>query len=283
MLFVPAHVDRYIESALKSNADCLILDLEDSVPEPEKEKARINIKNLFDKGLLSDRQIIVRANSLESGYFIDDVESTVNDNLLGYMPAKIGTADDVRKIVEILDVFEKTKKLKHTLKLLPLIETCEAIFNVLDIAKASDRLIALCFGNEDMATDLVGGTDVMLETLQVPRFLICAAARAVGIEPIDTVFIDMEDIASFKAREVFAKKMGYSGVLCVHPSQVSVANACFSPSDIEITKANKIIDAVETSRKAGHNITILDGNIVGPPMIKNAYKVLELVNMLEDN
>jgi len=281
MLFVPAHVQKFMESAAKYDADCLILDIEDSVPDREKDNARNNIKQALMNNFFGDRQIIVRINSLDTALTEKDIAQTMHPRLLGYMPSKVYSNEDIIKVTEYLGKYEYEYKYV-AFKLLPLIETTESIFNVHSIAKSSPRLIALCFGNEDLVTDLHGESDAELRTLEVPRFLVCAAARAAGIEPIDTVFLDVKNDAAFQKREEFAKRIGYAGTLCLHPSQIAVANECFSPSLRDIEKSKKIVDAILKSTREGRSITLLDGKVIGPPMIKKAYKILEQVEAIKE-
>lgn len=283
MLFVPAHSDRFMESAAKSEADCLILDLEDSVPEDCKDQARKTILRALEQGFFGSRQLIVRLNSLDSYCVSKDIRETAHESLLGYMPSKIKSVGDIQSYSMLFcDVEDRVFGEKWIFKLLPLIETAEATFNVNSIASETERLIALCFGNEDLITDLHGESDEELRTLEVPRWLVCAAARAHDLEPIDTVFLDIKNLEGFRRRETFAKKLGYSGTLCLHPSQVAIANECFSPTWDDIYKAERIIDAVTEAKKLGRGITLLDGKVVGPPMIKKAHKIVEQSKLIKE-
>ncbi len=283
MIFVPGYKEKFLNSAIGSDADALILDVEDSVPFGYKDEARRNIKNFLNENAFP-RDVYVRVNSFDSGLLSRDLEAAVNDNTTGFMFPKINNERDIYYFDKMLTQIEMDRNMEiGKFKMCPLIETGAAILNALEIATASKRITAMAFGGEDYLTDLDGLHKEHGTSLLVPRSLIVIAARTAGIEVLDTPYLNVKDMEGLRKELSLAKELGFSGTLLLHPGQIGPANEIFSPSKTEIENALRLIDAIEKSKKTGSAVTLIDGQLVGPPMLKRAEKIISKYNKLKSN
>lgn len=284
MFFIPGHVDKYLEKADQISADVLILDVEDSVPPNKKEKARYNIKKILKSGRLNNKQIIIRINELDDGVLLKDLEAVLHPDVLGLMPAKTYSKKDMAFFNEVLNQYEHELGIeKGHFKLIPLIETLLAFENINTIANSCERLIALAFGGEDYLKELGGAHGENDHTFDYPRTKIAIAAKAAGLQAIDTPYLDVHNIEGFAAREQKSKDLGFEGCLLIHPKQIQFANECFSPTEEQYEKAKKIFNSVKESDEKGLSVALMDGVLIGPPMQKNALKTIkkqELINKM---
>ena len=194
-MFVPAHNLRLMDSAARTDADVLLLDVEDSVqPLDNKQAARKNIINYVREKKFKQR-IFPRINDRESGQLLHDLTQLTIPGVHGFMYPKSYTGQDVYFIDKLLETLEYEKGYPTgVFKLIPLIETSAAVLNAQDICRASQRVIAIAFGCEDFVTDLEGVHDTNGESIFTARSLISLAARANGVAPIDTVHINVHDL-----------------------------------------------------------------------------------------
>lgn len=281
MVFVPGYMEKFLERARTFPADALILDLEDSVPEAYKAEARRNIRKFLEEDAYS-QQVYVRLNSMGSGMLDEDLKWVVHRNTTGFMPSKIQDEQDVIFLDRHLAQLEQSHGLEvGRLKLCPLIETASAVLRSYEIAMAAERLVALAFGGEDYLTDLDGLHKEHGASLLVPRSLIVIAARAARKEVIDTPFLNIQDLEGFLREAELARELGFSGALIIHPSQIEPANAVFSPSDAEIAEAERIVRSIEESSSGGLGVALLDGKLVGPPMLSRARNILLKAERIE--
>ncbi len=281
MIFVPGYKEKFLKSAISCKADALILDIEDSVPFGYKDEARKNIKNFLNENAFP-RDVYVRVNSFDSGLLSRDLEVAINENTTGIMFPKVNNERDIYYFDKMLTQIEMDRGWEiGKIKMCPLIETGAAILNALEIATSSDRLSAIAFGGEDYLTDLDGLHKEHGTSLLVPRSLIVIAARTAGIEVLDTPYLNVKDIVGLRKELSLAKELGFSGALLLHPGQIDPANEIFSPSKTEIENALRLIDAIEKSKKTGSAVTLIDGQLVGPPMLKRAEKIIAKYNKLK--
>jgi citrate lyase subunit beta / citryl-CoA lyase len=282
VFFVPGHIQKYLDKALDLEADALILDLEDAVPLNKKKEARENIKAILEGGKLRNKQIIIRINELDSGMLIDDLESVLHFDVLGIMPSKVYSHQDMAFYDEILKQYEFKLGLElGHFKMLPLIETLLSFENINTIASSSDRLIALAFGGEDYLKELGGAHGENDHTFDYPRTKIAIAAKAAGLQALDTPYLDVHDMDGFTIREQKSNDLGFEGCLLIHPKQIGLANKCFSPTIEQYLNAVKIFDAVKLSSENGLSVALLDGVLIGPPMQKNAHRIIRKQQLIE--
>jgi citrate lyase subunit beta/citryl-CoA lyase len=273
-MFVPGYMRKFLDKAVGFRADALLLDLEDSVPVPFKEDARKFIREYLDQNKFP-QQTFIRVNDIESGLLSKDLDATVHENTTGFMFTKVRDEDDIIYFDKLLSQYEHDHGFPHgKFKMLPLIEMGSAILRAYQIATASPRMIGLALGGEDYLTDLDGLHKEHGTSLIVPRSLIVIAARSAHIDVLDTPFLDIRNGEGFRKEVELARELGFSGQLLLHPTQIDVANQVFSPSEEEIAEAKRIITAIKESSDKGQGTTLLDGKLVGPPMLKRAAKVL---------
>lgn len=272
--FVPGYMRKFLDKAVGFECDALILDLEDSVPDACKPDARAFVREYLDAGKFP-QQVFIRVNSLESGMLSADLEATLHANTTGFMFTKVADEKDIDYFDKMLRQYEQDHGYDTgKFKMLPLIETGSAVLRAYEIATASDRVVGLAFGGEDYLTDLDGLHKEHGTSLLVPRSIIVIAARSAHIDVLDTPYLDIHNTAGFKKEAELARELGFSGMLLLHPTQIAIANAVFSPSKEEIEEAQRILAAIEESKKTGLGVTLIDGKLVGPPMQKRAMNVL---------
>jgi citrate lyase subunit beta / citryl-CoA lyase len=283
MLFVPGHLPRFLDKAAQTEADALILDVEDSVPPPHKAEARRNVKDYLDRGVYK-QQVFIRVNAVDTGMLPEDLRWTAHPATTGFMFTKICDRKDIHYFDRLLTQIEADKELPPgKFKMCPLIETACAGLHTFEIATASPRLVALAFGGEDYLTDLDGLHRKHGLGFLVPRALLIMAARAARLEAIDTPYLDIHDDEGFLREVTLARELGFSGQLCLHPNQIPVANRIFAPSEEEIREATRIVNAIEEGRQKGLGVGLLDGSLIGPPMEKRARAVLRKVERIRRN
>lgn len=281
MLFVPAHSEKFIEKALDCDADAIIFDMEDAVPQIKRKEAREILAGYLNKKAFAGRLLFIRVNELETEDLEDDLKLIKDDQILGIVAPKVRNTTDIDAFVKKLEMCEANAGLKEgSIKLLPLIETAEAVLNVQSIAGCNDRIIALLFGGEDYLDSIYGRHDEPPKAFEVPRAMVVMAARMHGILPIDTPYLDLKNEEGFKTEENEACSMGYAGILLVNPRQIPWAHECFSPSEEEVIHATDIMNAVEDAKKQGGSIATLHGKMIGPPMRKRAQKVVEIAELI---
>ena len=283
LMFVPGHNEKLLQSAARSEADVLLLDLEDSVqPARNKEIAREMIRTKIEEDLFKGRVIFPRVNYRESGQLLKDVYDLSIPGIAGFMYPKSRTGEDVYFFDKLLETIEYEKSIEiGTFKIIPLIETASAVINVDAICSASKRVIAIAFGCEDFVSDLGGIHDPEGESIYWPRAIIAMAAKANNVIPIDTVHINLHDLDDLEKNLIFAKKLGFEGMLVLNPKELPLVHKYFTPSDSEVESAKEILRLYDIAEKENKGVAIMDGKFVGPPMViaaKNTLRRYETIN-----
>ena len=276
LLFVPGHNERLMNSASQSEADVLLLDLEDSVqPKANKQIARDTIISFVKNGQFNRHILFPRINDRESGELLKDVEQLTIEGIHGFMYPKSKTGEDVYFIDKLLDTIEYEKGIPiGTFKLIPLIETSSAVLHAEEICKSSKRVIAIAFGSEDFIGDLEGVHDNDSVSLFNPRSMIAMAARASNVIPIDTVHVRVHDLEDLEKNVKLAKNLGFEGMLCLHPKEIELVHKYYSPTTQEIEYAQEILRLNELAVKEGKGVAIMNGKFIGPPIMISARKIL---------
>ena len=277
LMFVPAHNEKFIRSAAKSEADILLFDIEDSVqPAENKQLARNMVLKLIEEGIFNDHVIFPRINDRESGHLLKDVTQLTINGINGFMYPKAKRGEDIYFFDKLLETIEYEKGFeKGTFKIIPLIETASAVTNVFEICTASPRVIAIAYGSEDFITDLQGIHDAEHQSLFTPRAMIAMAARANNIEPIDTVHVRVKDLSDLETNLKISKKMGFGGMLALNPIEIPLIHQYFSPSEIEVENAREMLRLDEEARKDNRGVAIMNGKFIGPPFVAKAKKILK--------
>ena len=276
LLFTPGHNERYIEKAFSSGADCIVLDLEDAVPDGLKEKARNLVREVLSGEPPYNKPIMVRINPFESGLNLIDLDTVACKNLCGFIYPKPLCGDDIKAFDVMLRLKEKVLGLEEGhFDIIPLIETPQAVLKAYEIAIASPRVIGLLFGCEDFLADMEADYGPDQRSLLVPRHLISMAARAAGVVPIDTPYVQVHDDAGLREHVQRAKEVGYEGMLVMTLRQIEVARECYTPSDEELTEASEMVRCADDAVKNNRGIAVYGDRFISPPTLKGARKVLQ--------
>lgn len=284
LMFVPGHNERLLTSAAKSEADVLLLDIEDSVqPVENKQIARDNIKKWVSEGAFKNHYVYPRVNDRESGQLLSDIYQLCIEGVHGFMYPKSKKGEDVYFIAKLLETIEYEKKFPvGTFKLIPLIETAAAVLNAQEICQASERVVAIAYGCEDFIADLEGVHDEEHESLFTPRAMIAMSARANDVIPIDTVHINVHDLNDLERNLIIAKKLGFEGMLVLNPKELPLVHKYFSPSEAEVKDAEEMLGLYEDSQKEGKGVAVKDGRFIGPPMVIAAKKIMHKHKLVTD-
>ncbi len=283
LLFTPGHNEKLIQKALQSNADCVVLDLEDAVPENSKQKAREVIRKILTNINNKNQTIMVRINPLESGLTLLDLDEVACHNLDGIIFPKAYCADDLKAFDAQLSLKEKTLGLKAGhFDIIILMETPRSILNAYEMAAASPRVIGLLYGCEDFLTDMEGSHGPGGRSLSVPRHLIAMAARAAGVIPIDTPYVKIKDEKGFEDHIIQGKELGFEGILVMTPRQIDIANRLYTPSNEDVKQARHIITLASEASEESKGIAVSGNVFISPPTLKRAQKILNRMNAIND-
>lgn len=282
LMFVPAHNQKLLDSSIKRDADVLLLDIEDSVPMPEKQQARENIKEFVKRKDLQGKLIFPRVNDRESGELLKDAHQLTIEGVHGFMYPKATKGEDIYFFGKLLETIEYEKGLPiGTFKIIPLIETTGAVMNIQDICTACSRVIAVAFGCEDYVTDLKGKHDAAGQSIFYARNAISNGARACGVIPIDTVHIKVHDLEDLEKNIIIAKQLGFEGMLVLNPKELPLVHKYFSPTEEEVAWATEMIELSEEAIREGKGVAVKDNKFIGPPMVKMAKNILRKQELIK--
>ncbi len=283
LMFVPGHNERLLTSASKSNADVLLLDLEDSVrPASNKQKARDTIKDYIEQGKFKNYKVFPRVNDRESGYLLKDIYQLTIPGVSGFMYPKAHTGEDIYFFDKLLETIEYEKGITiGTFKIIALIETTAAVLNAQAICQASKRVVALAFGCEDFVTDLQGVHDTEGLSILTPRAMIAMSARANNVVPIDTVHIKVHDLDDLERNLKVARKLGFEGMLVLNPKEIPLVHKYFSPTDEEITASEEMLSLYKQAKENNQGVAVKNNKFIGPPMVEMAKNLLAKQKLIE--
>lgn len=278
LFFVPGNNQRFIEKAKGIPADIICLDLEDSVPNPEKENARKMIRSALEDASNYNGAVFVRTNSPQSGLISEDIRKVVRQGIDGIVIPKVNNKKEMKKILSLVRAQEKKQSIKKPIEVFPSIESAEGVFNTYDIVIQNKRISALVFGIFDLLADM--GVEYTKDTsgaADYARAKVALDSHAAGKLAIDGIWQDLEDAEGLKRDCEIAKKFGYSGKSIIHPSQVETANKIFYPTDTEIEWAKQVISSYNDSVKKSRGATKVQGKMIDEVHYKRAKAVVELV------
>ena len=284
LMFVPAHNDRLMQSAARSEADILLLDIEDSVqPIDNKQVARDKIKYYIEEGIFRNRVLFPRVNDRESGELLKDVYQLSIPGVTGFMYPKSQKGEDVYFFGKLLETIEYEKQIPiGTFKIIPLIETVGAVMNIQEICQACpNRVVAVAFGCEDFVTSLGGQHDLEGNSIFTARAMIAMGAKANGIIPIDTVHIRVHDLEDLERNLQLSKKMGFEGMLVLNPKELPLVHKYYSPSEEQVMWAEEMLRLSEEAIAQGKGVAVKDNKFIGPPMVKMAKDILRKKKLME--
>src|SRR5688572_3919166 len=278
-LFVPGSRPELFAKAMKSEADALSFDLEDAVDESMKDEARRELsKFLHSLPANSGKTIIVRVNGLSSGHFAADLEAIACPALDLVNLPKPESADDVKMCALAIAKIERKHKLEE-FGILANIESPRAYRLAAEIASASPRVEGLQVGYGDLIEPLNVdryNPDVIQSILLHVRI----AAGEAGVWAYDGAFANIKNTKGYTQEAEMARRLGYIGKSCIHPTQVPLANAVFRPTDEEIAHSLKVVEAARVAGEKGVGAFTVDGRMVDAPFIRRAEHVLALAEKL---
>lgn len=257
------------------NEDCLVYDLEDSVPLAEKDAARHLVYNLIKYQRPAGKYVIVRVNGIYSEYIDEDLEAAVRCRPDAIRIPKVEYAKEVKRIDERISEIEEAAGIEHgSIELWCNIESYLGVLNAQEIATASERVVALALGAEDFTASMRSTRTKAGAEIFYARNAVLMACRFAGVEAVDAVFSDINDIEGLKNDVALTKNLGFDGKTVVHPRQIDVVNAAFTPSAKEIRYAKRVLEAVEEGKREHKGAVTLDGGMIDKPMELRARTTL---------
>lgn len=270
MLFVPAVRPRMIAKARGLSASAVILDLEDGVGAGEKEEARAGLASALAEPWPERPALFIRVNGPRSPHFVADVAAVAPRNPVGVCVPKCESADDVRLAVAELE----RNGAAPSVRMLPFIESARGIVNAFEIASASDRVVAVALGSEDLAADMGLRRTKAGGEIAYYRAAVATAARAAGVLAIDAVWIDLQDVEGLEADAAVGRGAGFAGKQIVHPSQIDPVARAFAATATEIAWAARIVEAFDATERGGSGVVVVEGEMIDRPVVLRARRIL---------
>ncbi len=273
LLFVPATADRFVAAAAKRGADAVILDLEDSIPPDDKTRARAILPSQIGRLAADGVDLVVRING--GAALADDLAAAAQAGVRAIMVPKVAAAAELTQVAQALDAAEAANGLApQSIAIFALLEDPFAAFAAADIARAGGRLRGLGFGAEDFAASM--GVRATPEALTVPGQMVAMAARGAKLQCIGLPgsIASIGDLAELAALGAKARALGFTGSVCIHPAQVPVLNAAFSPSEAERAWAQAVVAGFEAAMAEGRGAVAVAGRMVDKPVYEQALALL---------
>ena len=275
LMYVPVNVEKYVDKAHTRGADAIQLDLEDSVPASEKDRARTLVEAAAARVKRGGADVIVRINRPLSTA-VRDLEHSICPDVTGIACTKIDSASHVKLLDELVSELEEKRGMTvGGTKFITMVETPEAFGRIDEIPLASPRVVALVLGGEDFALEceMQPDEDVLLH----PKQRMIIAARAAGVSPLGFIgtIAGFGDWDQFRKMVRRSRRFGFDGAGCIHPGQVRIVNEEYSPGEDEVAYAKKIIQMNEETAKSGRGSFALDGKMIDVPIIVRAQKLLK--------
>ncbi len=276
MMFVPGNNPGMMADAHIYGPDSIMLDLEDSVTLAEKDAARLLVYHALQSVDYGQTEMVVRINPLSTPFGRKDIEAVVRAGVDVIRMPKTETADEVREVeAEIERVEERLGCLGRT-QIMAAIESALGVVNAYDIATASKRMMGIALGAEDYCANLKTQRSQTGDELRLARETIVVAARAAGIDALDTVYSNLNDMEAFRAEVEFIKTLGFDGKSIINPRQIEVVNEVFAPKEKDIQKARTILAAIREAEARGSGVVAVNGKMVDRPVVIRAQRTIEL-------
>lgn len=283
-LYLPGNEPKFFVNAGLHSPDGIILDLEDSVAPSEKDAAQLLVRNALRSVDFYNSERMVRINQLPKG--LDDLKFIIPHNVNVILVPKCESADQIHQLEKEVEKLKKLYKVQNPIYFMPIIESALGVIKAYEIATASKNICSLAIGLEDYTADI--GTQRTNEGREsiFARQMLINAAKAAGIQAIDTVFSDVSDMEALRQSVIEAKSLGFEGKGCIHPRQIQVVHEAFAPTVEEIEKAKKIVFAFDEAEKKGLGVVSLGSKMIDPPVVKRAIRTIDLAilnNLLDKN
>lgn len=290
-LYIPGDQPDLLPNAGLFGADCLILDLEDSVAPSRKAEARILARRVIEahRDFFGTSEIVVRINPLAGPFGLDDLAELADCLPDAILLPKCESAADIEALAAELDRIETKAGIEHGKTLImAILETARGVIAAPGIAApaiagpaiagASSRVAALCFGAEDFSRDIGARRTAAGSEALTARQNVVMAAKAAGVQAHDSVYSDVDDAAGLEAYCAASRALGFDGVGLVHPRQIAAAHAAFNPSPAELDEARRIVAALDEALAQGLGVVSLDGRMVDAPVAARARRLVELAD-----
>ena len=283
-MFVPGHRQRMIDKALGLNTDVIMLDIEDGVAPGEKDAARKLIGEALGRERLPKSPArFVRINAIGHARMESDLEAVVRPGLDGLVLPKVESPEEVLRVEAVLKEREPDRKVERgSVRLLIAIESPGGLLNAAAIASSSPRVIGLMFGAEDFGREMGLPTrreDEAQEMLYARSAMVVAAASA-HVQAVDGVWVDLKDTEGLSGFARQSRRLGFSGMSLIHPSQIDPINAVFSPTPEEIEYATQVVQAYEEAVARGDGSISFGGQLIDRPIVERARRTLEMARQL---
>ena len=276
-LYAPGNQPRLLVGIENHGADCVLLDLEDSVPPSEKAAARVLVKHLFS-AVSVPAEVWVRINPLDAGGR-EDVEEVLIGRPHGICLPKAESAQDVLDLSEELSRIEADRGIEQGATwIMAILETAKGVLHSEEIAAASDRVVLLAFGAEDYTRDV--GAQRTADALLFARSRIVAGATAAGVQASDTVYADVDDEVGLIEEAQRVRDLGFDGKGAINPRQIDPIHRTFSPADAELERAQAIVEAARDAEEKGLGAVALDGRMIDRPVLDRAIRLIKYADRL---
>lgn len=276
MMFVPGNNPAMMQDAYIYGPDSIMLDLEDSVSMAEKDTARLLVYNALKTIDYGDTEMVVRINPLNTPYGKKDIEAVVKAGVHVIRMPKTETAEEVVEVEREIERVEKELGCVGRTQIMAAIESALGVVNAYAIATASKRMMGIALGAEDYCANLKTQRSKDGAELALARETIVVAARAAGIDALDTVYSNLNDMETFRREVEFIKTLGFDGKSIINPRQIEVVNEVFTPKQKDIDKALAIIAAIKEAEKKGSGVIALNGKMIDKPVVTRAQRTVEL-------
>ena len=271
-IFTPGLRPDMYPKALASGADIVCVELEDGIAPKDKAEARKNALALFEQPQADDGvERIVRINSMRERFGIEDVNAIIASKTPppALMMPKVRTPDEVVILNQLLT------EAGHDTRLHVIIETNEGLEAAYEIAKCSDRIDAMFFGGVDMAAELRCQNNY--DSLVYARSRVVHASAAAGLDVIDVPYLDLDDPDGMRREAERVRDLGFSGKGSIHPTQIAAINEVFTPSEVQITRARRVIAEFE---KADTGLVVIDGKLIEKPVLREMYRIVAIADRM---
>ena len=275
-MFVPGNNPGMMQDAFIYGPDSIMLDLEDSVTMAEKDAARLLVHNALKTIDYGNTEMVVRINPLNTAYGKKDVEAVVKAGVHVIRMPKTETAEEVREVEREIERVEKEIGCLGRTKIMAAIESTLGIVNAYEIAVASERMMGIALGAEDYCANLKTQRSPEGTELLFARQQIVVAARAAGIDALDTVYSNLNGRATVLEEVELIKQLGFDGKSIINPRQIEIVNEVFAPTEKAIEKAKTIIAAIKEAEKRGSGVIAVNGKMVDRPVVIRAQRTIDL-------
>lgn len=276
MMFVPGNNPGMMADAHIYGPDSIMLDLEDSVTMAEKDAARLLVYQALKTVDYGNTEMVVRINPLNTPYGKKDIEAVVKAGVDVIRMPKTETAEEVVEVEREIERVERELGCVGRTKIMAAIESTLGIVNAYAIATASPRMMGIALGAEDYCANLKAQRTPGGDELRLARETIVVAARAAGIDALDTVYSNLNDMETFRQEVEYIKTLGFDGKSIINPRQIEVINEVFAPKEKEITKARAIIAAIKEAEAKGLGVIALNGKMIDRPVVIRAQRTINL-------